>query len=346
MGIFPIFALEKKQRSLQILNTVLKLFRNQNPYAVLILFITAALLKLPFFTAELSSSTLGHQVLWQLMLKKSSSILGSGSYFYYLISVINITLQGLLLNYVCNEFHLFSERTYLPAYTYILITSLLPEWTNLSVEMMNNWLIIIMLNLVFHTYSDINVRKVLFNVGFVLGLLTIFNLPNFWFLFYAVIAIAILRAYQPAEWMVTLLGVATPVYLFIGLAYLTDSMYMVSQAFSPDLDLYFILEQKVVMALSLLALMLLISIILLSRQMDRMLFQIKKMWWVSLLLLVFAMCSTLGLYKMGTQIWHVIMVPMALMLTQLWYIKKPRWMPELFNLILIAGIVAFNLILP
>lgn len=283
-----------------------------------------------------------HQVLWDILVKKTYRIFGSGVYLYSLLAIISIVLQALYLNYIVSNYHLFNKRSYLPAYTYILVTSLLPQWSQPGVELFDNWLFLILIHLIYQTYSDLNTRKILFNIGFVFGLLVLLNFPNFWFLVFIAFAIAMLRAYKPAEWMVTLLGTITPLYLFVGIAYLTDHLFLISKLFSTNFSLDFRLNNATIIALSVVLALSLAGIIMLSKQMGRMLFQIKKIWWVNILFFIFAIISTLGIYKQGTEIWVVCLVPAAMFICKSWMITKPKWLPELLHLGFIAAIIYIN----
>ncbi len=141
--------------------------------------------------------------------------------------------------------------------------------------MMNNWLFLAMFNLILHTYSDTNTRKVLFNVGFFFGTLVLLNLPNFWLLFFIAFAISMLRTYKPAEWMVTLLGMATPLYIFVAVAYLTDSMFLFSKVFSTSFILNIGFSNTIILGLGIVLFCVLAGLMLLLKSMNRMLFQIK-----------------------------------------------------------------------
>ncbi len=283
-----------------------------------------------------------HQVLWDILLKKTYGIFGTSVYFHSILAILCIVLQALYLNYIVSNYHLFNKRSYLPAYTYILVTSLLPQWSQPGVELFNNWLFLILIHLIYQTYSDLNTRKILFNIGFVFGLLVLLNFPNFWFLIFIAFAIAMLRAYKPAEWMVTLLGTITPLYLFAGIAYLSDNLFLISKLFSTNFTLDFRLSHQNIMALTVVLVLSLTGIILLSKQMSRMLFQIKKIWWVNILFFIFAIISTTSIYKQGADIWLVCLVPASMFISKSWMIAKPKWLPELLHLGFLAAIIYIN----
>lgn len=325
--------------SFQIQIIVLRLFKNQNPYTVILLFAVALLLKLPVLLHPSLPIIGEHQGLWSLILAKTYLFFGTSAYLYTFCSIINIVMQGVFLNYIVNNFHLFPKRTYLPAYTYIILNCLVPSWGTLDVSFVNNWLVLILFNLTLHTYSDVNTRKVLFNIGFVFGCLCLLHIPNFWFLFFMAFAIGILRAYKPAEWMVTLLGVVTPIYLLGGIAYLWDKMYLFSTIFNSPFSKSFYLPQTLIIALGVVAIFVAIGFVVLAKDMTRMLFQIKKMWWVGIILFIVSLISTVGVFQQGPNIWLVSLIPATLFISKSWFVIKPKWLPEFLHLCLFAAVI-------
>ncbi|WP_124634421.1 DUF6427 family protein [Taibaiella sp. KBW10] len=277
-----------------------------------------------------------HQVLWSIVIKKLIAIFGKSGFFYTFLATLSIVAQGLYLNYVVNKYHFFSKRTYLPAYTYILLTCLLKEWGTFSVEMINNWLFLWLLNLVYSTYADQNARKSLFNIGCLYSLLMLLSFPNVLFIFFITIALLILRPFKLVEWMVTLLGMITPVYILGGLAYLTDSLYIFSDIFSVQFTLPKLLNSQTVIALSALGLLSIIGFVLLNQQMNRMLFQIKKLWWINIIFLFISILSTIPIFTLGNEIWIVTLLPASLFIMNVWFVQKPKWFAETMNMLLLA----------
>ena len=321
---------------------MLKLFRNQNPYSIIILFILAMVLKLPVLWHLDLPNIETNQILWKVFLGFLQSIFGHSTHTYFFLTTINIVLQALYLNFIVNNFHFYNKQTYLPAYTYILITSLLPQWSNFSLELANNWLILAMLHLIFQTYSDKNTRKTLFNIGFIFGLLLLSNLPNAWLFFFVALSISILRSYKPAEWMVTLFGITTPLYLLISIAYLTDNFYIVSKVFDINFSAYFKVSKFELYALSILLFLTILGGFVLLKQLSKMLFQIRKMWLVNALFLVFSILTTIGIYHQGAEIWILSLIPCSMLISKVWMIAKPKWMAESLNVLLIGGVVYLN----
>ncbi|RQO32219.1 hypothetical protein DBR32_00985 [Taibaiella sp. KBW10] len=315
---------------------MLKLFKNQNPYAIILLFILALVLKFNVLSHSSMPQLDQHQVLWSIVIKKLIAIFGKSGFFYTFLATLSIVAQGLYLNYVVNKYHFFSKRTYLPAYTYILLTCLLKEWGTFSVEMINNWLFLWLLNLVYSTYADQNARKSLFNIGCLYSLLMLLSFPNVLFIFFITIALLILRPFKLVEWMVTLLGMITPVYILGGLAYLTDSLYIFSDIFSVQFTLPKLLNSQTVIALSALGLLSIIGFVLLNQQMNRMLFQIKKLWWINIIFLFISILSTIPIFTLGNEIWIVTLLPASLFIMNVWFVQKPKWFAETMNMLLLA----------
>ncbi|HTO16231.1 MAG TPA: hypothetical protein VLZ83_10685 [Edaphocola sp.] len=303
------------------------------------------IIKIPLLSGLPMPKVEEHQVLWDLILNKFFYFFGTSAYFYYFLAIINIFSQGLYLNYFINKFHLFNTRSYLPAYTYIIISSLNPRWSLFSVEIINNWLLLILLYNIFKTYNEVTIRKTLFNIGFLFGSLILLDLPNFWFFFFIAFSISILRNYTVPEWMVTLLGIVTPFYLLGSIAYLTDDLFLISKIFSTKFSWNFDFNLKRTIVLSIIGIYTFIGILIHGKDMGRMLFQIKKMWWIVFLFLVIAIISTMGIFQQGFSIWMVCLIPSVLFINKIWLISKPKWLPEFLNLLLIAAVVYLNWIM-
>src|SRR5437762_10520199 len=71
-----------------------------------------------------------------------SSLPANNAVFCSIFSFILLYIQAMMLNYMVNEYRLIAKQTYLPAMSYLLITSLLPEWNYLSSPLIANTLII------------------------------------------------------------------------------------------------------------------------------------------------------------------------------------------------------------
>ncbi|MNS48820.1 hypothetical protein D3C72_814040 [compost metagenome] len=318
---------------------MLKLFKNQNPYAIIILLILTLVLKFNVLSHAVVPHMEQHQVLWGIFMRKFMDIFGGGGFFYTFLATVNIAGQALYLNYITNKYHFFSKRTYLPAYTYILASSLLPEWSLFSADMLNNWLFLGLINLVYSTYADQHARKSLFNIGCLYSLLFLLSFPNVFFIFFITIALLILRPFKLVEWMVTLLGMATPVYILGGVAYLTDSLYLFSSIFSVHFTLPRLLPVPAVIATATLGLLTITGFILLNQHMNRMLFQIKKMWWINIIFLFVSILSTIPIFTLGNEIWIVTLLPATLFISNIWFLKKPKWFAESLNFLLLAVII-------
>ncbi|HRP90223.1 MAG TPA: hypothetical protein PKX92_09295 [Edaphocola sp.] len=324
---------------------MLKIFKTQNPYSIILLLIITLVIKIPLLSGLPMPKVEEYQVLWKIILNGFFKIFGTNVYFFYFLAIINIFLQGIYLNYIANKYHLFSSRTYLPAYTFIIVSSLNPRWSLFSVEIINTWLLLLLLNNVFRTYNDPNIRKTLFNVGFLVSCLILLDLPNFWFFFFIAFSITLLRNYIFSEWMVTLLGLFIPFYLLVSISYLTDDLYLISKIFSTKFGWNFDFNTKRTIILSVIGFFTFLGILIHTKDYGKMLFQIKKLWGVIFLLLFLTIISTVGIFQQGFSIWMVCLIPTTLFINKVWLIKKPKWMPEFFNFILLAAVVYLNWIM-
>ncbi|MCY1385072.1 hypothetical protein D9M69_734060 [compost metagenome] len=73
--------------------------------------------------------------------------------------------------------------------------------------------------------------------------------------------------------------------------------------------------------------------------MNRMLFQIKKMWWINIIFLFVSILSTIPIFTLGNEIWIVTLLPATLFISNIWFLKKPKWFAESLNFLLLAVII-------
>src|SRR5215213_1195929 len=101
------------------------------------------------------------------------------------LSVISFTLlygQALLINYLVNEQRMTNRQTFLPAMSYLLITSLLPGWNYLSAALVATTIVIWAFIKVFKLYNALVASGAIFNIGLLLGIASFIYFPSVVFL--------------------------------------------------------------------------------------------------------------------------------------------------------------------
>ncbi|HTH32075.1 MAG TPA: hypothetical protein VL946_12070, partial [Lacibacter sp.] len=112
---------------------MIRFFSGNNPLNVIILFFLGLLIKLPYFiTPVIPKPDVTDGFLYIELLK---TLQQTGSVFPVVYSVIAYLLlftQAITFNGLVNDQKLFSNPNYLLALSYLVITSVVPEWNVLS----------------------------------------------------------------------------------------------------------------------------------------------------------------------------------------------------------------------
>lgn len=137
----------------------------------------------------------------------------------YLLSIFSFTIvivQGFLLVGFNKKFILISNRTFLPAFFYIIISSSVIFAQNLSPELIGGFFLFFALDFIFRTYRVEYALNEIYLSGFFIALAGFFCVPFLYFIVLLFISIIILRTFSLREWIVALLGFLTPLFfLFV-----------------------------------------------------------------------------------------------------------------------------------
>lgn len=136
-----------------------------------------------------------------------------------------IIVQALRFNTVLNNMRMYPKQYFITALCYILLISLYPAWGNITPALLVNFLIIWYFSLVTRLYNTNNAKPMIYNIGFITGLIAILYFPAFFLVIVAFIAVGSLRAFRVNEWMVLLMGICTPPYFIVALLFLTNHLH-------------------------------------------------------------------------------------------------------------------------
>lgn len=221
---------------------MLHLIRNNSPYTVIILLIFTLVVKMQVLAHPQVVALPAHDVLFSSIVHVVDFILNGSAFGYTLLAVIMLFAQALYLNTIVAKQRLFNKTSYIPAYTYLLLTSLHPSFSYFSEALLMNWCLLGGIHLLLRFHQTHQPRKDVFNTGFLLALMALFHFSAIGYFLLLFIALILLRSFNPGEWVVTLLGYLTPAYFWVGILFLFDKTGMLSQW--PHIGLF--LPKKVV----------------------------------------------------------------------------------------------------
>jgi hypothetical protein len=259
-----------------------------------------------------------------------------------LFHVIVIT-QALRLNILLSRFKMFQQVSYLPAFTFVLLTALFPFWDAISSGLIANALIIWILVKLNRLYDQTQPKTVEFNIGLIVGFSILMYEPIAILIPVVVFALAIIRPFRLAEWLVLIMGILLPFYFIFTYVFLTDSAAAFT-AFLPKLDWknpLAGLELKAAITLIFIAIQLLIGIYFWQAQQNRNIIQVRKYWGVMLLTLFVTffqpiIFSTQALYASA-----IVLAPLASFICYGYASPKQLLLPNVLFWIS-AGLIVYN----
>ena len=307
------------------------LFYKRSPFNPVLLFFFAIAVKLPLFiypqAIELSSFK-GTPLFYFVQWVQLSS--GKPLYIFSILTFLILFAQALYLNYFFNRNKMTSRNTDLPGMSYLLMTSLLPEWSQFSAPLIINFLVLFLLSSLFESYHSADTRRTLYNMGLAMGL-GIFIYPpalllTGWFL----LSLVIIRPVRIQEIIISLLGVLTPFYFWGIWLFWNDQLSWAliepHIAFSIPNSLPVVWLWGI---LFLLTIPFLIGSYHIQDQVRKMLIQVRRGWTVFFLLFLAGLFIPLFSLNPYTG-WVILLLPLSTYHASFYYYTSFRIFPLLF----------------
>lgn len=202
---------------------MLRLFRTNQISASLLLVFYALLLRASVFIIpyeKLQTST-GIFSDWVY------SIVGTSGWVSETLALLLVFIQAVAINAIINDHKLNATVNMFPGVFYILLCSTFPETLHLSPLILANTFLLIALAALLNTYKSINRVDRIYNIGFWIGISSLFYPPYIWFILAAFSGLSILRAFRFQERLMVITGALTPFVLVFVYYFWLDQPYLV-----------------------------------------------------------------------------------------------------------------------
>lgn len=316
-------------------------FKQKSPANIILLLIFGLLIKLPLFLYPKEVVATGNDGRLYQGLVAFLNGSGNGPLLASVLAFALLYVQALMINYLVNEYRMTTRHTYLPAMAYMVITSLLPQWSQLSAALVSNLLIVFIFTSLFSLYNQEAANGKIFNVGLLAGLASFIFFPTLVFAVAIILALMILRAFRLNEFFLLLLGVVTPYYFYAAYLFLTDQF--VPARFFP---LVYLQVPTVPRTLWLVGSTLLLTIpffiggYFIQAQLRKMLIQARKNWSVLLLFLLLAFGVPFINSTGSFHTWVLTAVPFAAFHASAYLYPQRKWLPLLLFFAAIVFIIS------
>ena len=252
-----------------------------------------------------------------------------------------ILSQAIRLNVLLSQLKMFQQISYLPAFTYIILTALFPYWDVISSGLVANSLIIWILVKLLRLYDQKQPQTIEFNIGLIVGGSILLYEPIAILIPVVLFALTIIRPFKLTEWLVLLMGITLPFYFIFAYVFLTNQAPEFRH-FLPKLDWKNPLvrpELNVILALIVIGVQLIAGIFFWQQQQTRFIIQVRKYWGVLLLMLLLTLFQPVIFSVQALYASAVVLTPLSCFISFGFATPRRLLVPNLLFWMAIAVIV-------
>jgi hypothetical protein len=312
-------------------------FKANNPYNNFLLLLYGFILKLPMFMhPQIPQVQQLDGILYRGILKW---LVPTGTNFpviYSFIAFFFMYIQAISFNKLLNDQRLMPKPNYLAGMSYLLITSLFKEWSVLSAPLIINTLLIWVLSRLCNLYNHPNAMTILYNIGLVTGLASLFYFPSIAFALLIVVALIITRPFKLPEWIIAFIGILTPYYLGAAWFFLTDRWKSYRfPGFSVNLPIFHETGWAYI-AIIFVLIIILTGMVFIQNNMRRLIVQSRKSWSLIYLYLMVAILVPFLNATHNFDYWILTAVPAAGFAAAAFLFPERKWFSLVFHWSLVA----------
>ena len=242
-----------------------------------------------------------------------------------------ILSQAIRLNILLSNFKMFQQISYIPAFTYIILTAIFPYWDVISAGLIANSLVIWILVKLMRLYDQNQPKTLEFNIGLIVGLSIILYEPIAILILVVLFALLVIRPFVFTEWIVLIMGILLPFYFIFTYTFLTGNLADFKH-YLPKLDWKNPLVEpsfQIILALVVMGVQLIAGFYYWNEQQTRFIIQVRKYWgviFVTLLLTFFQpiLFSVQALYASA-----IVIAPLASFISFAYATPKRLLIPNL-----------------
>jgi len=320
---------------------VVALFRNTSFSSVFLLIALSLLVHAHFFISP-AQIVVENDGLLSFLLRKYIQPLPS--VYLWLLYIGILLLQAIRLNLVLNENKMFHQNNYTAAMAYITITGFFAEWCVITPAFIANTFIIWILIQLFKLYNNSSPKTLLFNTGLIVGLSVICYHPTAILIIVILFALAVVRPFRIAEWLILLMGTITPLYLIVSFLFLSDNLNQINN-FLPNIKVglpHFINDMWLLFAALVLFISLIAGLFYYANAGKRMVIQIRKNWSILLVMLLLMLFIPFVFKNTAMNTAVMLITPLAAFIANAYLYPKRLLFPNLLFLLALAVIIHNN----
>lgn len=315
-------------------------FRANNPFNTFMLLMYGLLLKLVWFISpQIPVIKKSDGFLYNKMLTTLKLLFDGYPVIYSLITFLFLYTQALSFNRLLNDRRLMQKPNYLPAMSYLLITSFFAEWNILSAPLVINTLLIWVWAKMSSLYNNPHAKSTLYNIGIVIGITTFFYFPSLAFALMIIFALLITRPPRIAEWIIAVLGIATPWYLLFAWLFLTNQLYSFQVSGIHVNYPLFAKNNAQYIGIILILITAITGGFFVQLNTMKQIVQVRKSWELMVLYLIVALFIPFINSSHNFQYWILCTVPLSAFIACFFFYPAKKWIPLFIHWVMVAFVI-------
>ncbi len=141
-----------------------------------------------------------------------------------------LVVSAFLLNHIATTLEILNSSTQVTGLMYVVLMSLTPSQTVLHPALISNLFILMVLNKLIGSYRKETAFEDFFDIGFLLGIATLFYIPSFVFIPMVWIGLLLIRPFVGREWVIGMVGFILPFILATAFFFLFDQLQTIELA--------------------------------------------------------------------------------------------------------------------
>ncbi|MCB0609025.1 MAG: hypothetical protein KDD12_15030 [Lewinella sp.] len=264
-----------------------------------------------------------------------------------MLAMLLVFLEAFVLNFIVARHRLGDEVNLFPGIFFILFSSLIPEFQQLSPLHFANFFLLLGLGECLKIYRAPECTGNLFNAGIWIGMASLCYSTYLLFLFFGLAAMITLRAVNLKEVLAHLIGGILPVIWAWIYGYYTDSLAFILERWRGDWGIIFLQLQKMtthtIFLSALLALLVLIFLLSRRRYLLKTIFEVQKKINLLYWLLLTTSLTVIFQDSAGPQHFLVLALPAGIFLS-FTFNSFSRQTAEVLHLLVFAGVLALQVV--
>jgi len=200
---------------------LLRKFRQTGPDVLMLIVVVYSLTWLGAFLHPRLPSALGYDEMPMPFFRILLSVTDFSPFFSITAAfLLTLFVSYLLVNFNTRAFFI-SERTFLPAIVYALLTAIFPEFQMLNPVLPAAVFLILGIRSIVESYKVYSTAFSFFDAGILIGTGSLFFAPLIWMGILLLAGIVILRTVNLKEIIISIVGIATPLFIVYGIMYVS-----------------------------------------------------------------------------------------------------------------------------